>query len=70
MGVQKVKHGLGGTDESLPAANMYSQDDLTKLELQGHWFEKKNQYGLLNMENLIMEKFPVAWYFKIFLNDL
>lgn len=41
VGVQKVKHGLGGTDESFPAANMHSQDDLTKLELQGHLILKK-----------------------------
>lgn len=46
VGVQKVKHGLGGTDESLPAANMYSQDDLTKLELQGHFIKKKKKINM------------------------
>lgn len=55
----RAKDGLGGTCESLAAANIYHHDDLTESEFKGHYI-KTNQYRLLNMEKPSIEKFPIV----------
>ena len=67
MGIQKAKGGLGGTCESIAAANMYSHDDLTKSELKDIRLKKKKKNSV---ELLNMEKFPIVWVFLNILKNL